>query len=88
MYIRSLCLECCKGSGERSKADLARVEHSVRVQFAGKLAGSNVLTSTRKGVATAAAAPGDAAGERYSRAEDAVGAGEAPDPASGGDDAA
>lgn len=88
MYIRLSCLECCKGSGERSRAGLARVERRARVLLAGRLAVWNGLTSTRMGAATVVEAPGDAAGEQYSRVEDAVGAGEAPDPASGGDDAA
>ncbi len=88
MYIRLSCLECCKGSGERSKANLARAERQVRVRSAGRLAVSSVLMSRRKDVAMAVEAPDDAVGERYSRAEDVGGAGEAPDPASGGDDAA
>lgn len=65
----------------------ARVVRRARVLSAGRRAVSSASRS-RKGVATVAGAPGDAAGELYSRAECAVGAGKAPDPASGGDDAA
>lgn len=67
---------------------LARAVRRARVLSAGRPVVWSGWTSRPTGVATVAGAPGDVAGGRYSRAEDAGGAGEAPDPAGGGDDAA
>lgn len=62
-------------------ADLASAGCPARGLTAGK-------AGRPMGVVKAALARGDAAGARCSRALDAVGVGEAPDPASGGDGAA
>lgn len=60
----------------------------VRVPLVGNLAGSNVSRSMLRDAGTAAEAPDGAADEQYSRVESAVSVEKAPDPASGGDDAA
>lgn len=88
MYIRLWCLECCRGSDGRSKGGLARVEHWARVRLPGTLAVSSATTSRRKDAAIVAAALDGAADEQCSRAENVVSVEKAPDPASGGGDAA
>lgn len=65
------------GSGERNKADPARVVRLVRDQKLDRM-------STQRDAETAAEELDDAAGVQHSRVVGVVGVGKAPDPASGG----
>lgn len=65
------------GSGERNKADPARVVRLVRDQKLDRM-------STQRDAETAAEELDDAVGVQHSRVVGVVGVGKAPDPASGG----